>query len=188
MVDMISNRVFKAALDVDSIIDKIREGRLRWFGHVKRRPQSALVRRVETMVVEGSKRRGRPKLRWEDRLKMDMKELRLSEDMTCDRNAWRDRIRISRPLCLSLLVGSGFVSCSSIEHLLYAHVHWPEVPSKQSLYFQVYLGGRGRICLHFTSPIPRSGGIGYVVVVVVVDFQVYFTFHKNAKSLRCIQN
>nr|GEW62458.1 hypothetical protein [Tanacetum cinerariifolium] len=85
-----------------------------------RRPQSAPVRRVEAMVVEGSRRRGRPKLRWKDRLKMDMKELRLSEDMTSDRNTWRDRIRISR----------------------------------------------GRICLHFTSPIPRPGGIGYVVVVV----------------------
>nr|GEW41812.1 ataxia telangiectasia mutated family protein [Tanacetum cinerariifolium] len=69
--------------------------RLRWFGHVKRRPQTAPVRRVEALVVEGSSRRGRPKLRWEDRLKMDMKELRLSEDMTSDRNAWRDRIRTS---------------------------------------------------------------------------------------------
>ncbi|GKE56624.1 hypothetical protein Tco_1495809 [Tanacetum coccineum] len=65
MVDMIPNEVFRAELDVDSIIDKMREGR------------------------------GRPKLRWEYRLKMDMKELRLSEDMTSDRNAWRDRIRIS---------------------------------------------------------------------------------------------
>nr|GFB09258.1 polyprotein, putative [Tanacetum cinerariifolium] len=86
----------KRALDVDSIIDKMREGRLRWFGHVKRRPQSAPVRRVEAMVVEGSMRRDRPKLRWEDRLKMDMKEFRLSDDMTSDRNAWRDRIRISK--------------------------------------------------------------------------------------------
>ncbi|GJW58861.1 hypothetical protein Tco_0105592, partial [Tanacetum coccineum] len=69
MVDMIPNGVFRAELDVDSIIDKMREGRLR--------------------------RRGRPKLRWEDRLKQDMKELLLSEDMTSDRNAWRDRIRIN---------------------------------------------------------------------------------------------
>nr|GEX09338.1 hypothetical protein [Tanacetum cinerariifolium] len=37
--------------------------------------------------VEGSRRRGRPKLRWEDRLKLYMKELFLSEDMTSDRNA-----------------------------------------------------------------------------------------------------
>nr|GFB16867.1 protein transport protein SEC24-like CEF [Tanacetum cinerariifolium] len=46
--------------------------------HVKRRPQTAPVRRVKAMLVEGSRRRGRPKLRWEDRLKQDMKELRLS--------------------------------------------------------------------------------------------------------------
>ncbi|GKA83664.1 hypothetical protein Tco_0805259 [Tanacetum coccineum] len=96
MVDMIPNRVFRAGLDVDSIIDKMREGRLRWFGHVKRRPQNAHVRRVEAMLVEGSMRRGRPKLRWEDRLKQDMMKLLLSMDMTSDRNAWRDRIRINR--------------------------------------------------------------------------------------------
>ncbi|GJR23059.1 putative RNA-directed DNA polymerase, eukaryota, reverse transcriptase zinc-binding domain protein [Tanacetum coccineum] len=60
-----------------------------------RRPQTAPVRRVEDMLVEGSRRRGRPKLRWKDRLKQDMKELLLSKDMTSDRNAWRDRIRIS---------------------------------------------------------------------------------------------
>nr|GFA12590.1 hypothetical protein [Tanacetum cinerariifolium] len=84
-----------AALDVDSMIDKMSEGKLRWFGHVKRRPQFASVRRVEAMVVEGSRRRGKLKLRWEDRLKMDMKELRFSDDMTSDRNSWRDRIRIS---------------------------------------------------------------------------------------------
>ncbi|GKA21638.1 retrovirus-related pol polyprotein LINE-1 [Tanacetum coccineum] len=95
MLNMIPNGVFRAELDVDSIIDKMREGRLRWFGHVKRRPETAPVRRVEAMLVEGPRRRGRPKLRWEDRLKQDMKELLLSEDMTSDRNAWRDRIRIS---------------------------------------------------------------------------------------------
>ncbi|GKB64313.1 hypothetical protein Tco_0920499, partial [Tanacetum coccineum] len=36
-----------------------------------------------------------------------------------------------------------------------------------SLYCRVYPGGRGRICLHFTTPLPHSGGIGFVVVVVV---------------------
>nr|GEW31881.1 retrovirus-related Pol polyprotein LINE-1 [Tanacetum cinerariifolium] len=95
MVDMIPNGVFKAVLEVDFIIDKMREGRLRWFGHVKRRPQTAPVKRVEALLVDGVRRMGRPKLIWEDRLKMDMKELLLSEDMTSNRNAWRDRIRIS---------------------------------------------------------------------------------------------
>ncbi|GKB80367.1 retrovirus-related pol polyprotein LINE-1, partial [Tanacetum coccineum] len=86
MLDMIPNGVYRAELEVETIINKIREGRLRWFGHVRRRPQSALVRRVEALVVDGIRRRGRPKLRWKDRVKLDMKELLLSEDMTSDRN------------------------------------------------------------------------------------------------------
>nr|GEX85362.1 retrovirus-related Pol polyprotein LINE-1 [Tanacetum cinerariifolium] len=49
------------------------------------RPQSAPVRRVEALVVDGL-RRSRPKLKWEDRVKHDMKELLLFEDMTSDRN------------------------------------------------------------------------------------------------------
>ncbi|GJY10408.1 ataxia telangiectasia mutated family protein [Tanacetum coccineum] len=112
MVDMIPNGVFRAELDFDSIIDKMREGRLRWFGHLKRRPQTAPVRRVEAMVVDGSRRRGRPKLRWEDRLKQDMKELRLSEDMTSDRNAWRDRIRTIE-YGVSISIGYGVSSSLS---------------------------------------------------------------------------
>ena len=92
--DMIPNGVFRSNLHVVSIVNKMREGRLRWFGHVKRRPQSATVRRVEALTVDGARRRGRPKLRWEDRLKTDLKEMLLSEDMTSDRNAWRNRIRV----------------------------------------------------------------------------------------------
>ncbi|GJR04941.1 hypothetical protein Tco_0527925 [Tanacetum coccineum] len=69
MLNMILNGVFRAELDVDTIIDNMREGRLRWFGHVKRRPQTSSIRRVEALLVDDSRRRGRPKLRWEDRLK-----------------------------------------------------------------------------------------------------------------------
>ncbi|GJR32479.1 retrovirus-related pol polyprotein LINE-1 [Tanacetum coccineum] len=87
MLDMIPNGVFRAELKVESIIHKIREGRLRWFGHVKKRPHTAPVRRVEALLVNSLRKRGRPKLRWEDRLKQDMKELLLSEDMTSDRSA-----------------------------------------------------------------------------------------------------
>ncbi|GJV27347.1 integrator complex subunit 11 [Tanacetum coccineum] len=89
-----STEVYRAELEVENIINKMREGRLRWFGHVRRRPRSAPVRRVEDMVVGGLRRRGRPKLRWEDRVKLDMKELLLSEDMISDRNEWRVRIRL----------------------------------------------------------------------------------------------
>nr|GEY53137.1 hypothetical protein [Tanacetum cinerariifolium] len=57
------------------------------FGHVKRRPQSALVRRVKSITNDDVRRKGRLKLRWEDGLKTDLNELLLSEDMTSDRNS-----------------------------------------------------------------------------------------------------
>ncbi|GJV94485.1 retrovirus-related pol polyprotein LINE-1 [Tanacetum coccineum] len=38
MLDMIPNVVYRAELEVENIINKMREGRLRWFGHVRRRP------------------------------------------------------------------------------------------------------------------------------------------------------
>ncbi|GKC53078.1 hypothetical protein Tco_1075823, partial [Tanacetum coccineum] len=62
MLDMIPNRVYRAELEVSTIINKMKEGRLRWFEHV-RRPQSAPVRRVDALVVDGLRRRDRPKLR-----------------------------------------------------------------------------------------------------------------------------
>nr|GFA80338.1 putative cytochrome P450 [Tanacetum cinerariifolium] len=86
MLDMIPNGVYRAKIKVETIINKMREGRLRWFGHVRRRPQSAPVWRVEALVVDDLWRRGRPKLRWRDRVKLDMKGLLLSDDMTSDRN------------------------------------------------------------------------------------------------------
>ncbi|GJY17523.1 putative mitochondrial protein [Tanacetum coccineum] len=93
---MILNGAFRRNLQVATIVNKMREGRLRWFGNVKRRPQSAPVRRVETIAVDGVRRRGRPKLRWEDRLKTNLKELLLTKDMTSDRNSWRTRIRVDK--------------------------------------------------------------------------------------------
>ncbi|GJW02696.1 cysteine-rich receptor-like protein kinase 8 [Tanacetum coccineum] len=65
MLDMIPNGVFRAELEVESIVHKMREGRLRWFGHVMRRPKTTLVRRVKALFVNGLRRRCRPKLRWE---------------------------------------------------------------------------------------------------------------------------
>ncbi|GKE79308.1 hypothetical protein Tco_1545428, partial [Tanacetum coccineum] len=79
-----------------------------WACQERRRPQSTPVRRVEALVVDGMRRRGRPELRWEDRVKLDMKELLLSEDMTSDGNDLccshsGSAVPFSLPFLLSLL-------------------------------------------------------------------------------------
>ncbi|XP_071694413.1 uncharacterized protein [Rutidosis leptorrhynchoides] len=94
MLDMIPNSVFRENLKVRSIIDKLREERIRWFGLVRRRPPTAPVRRIDALTVDSVRRRDRPTRRWDDRIKLDLKELLLTEDMTSDRLTWRTRIRI----------------------------------------------------------------------------------------------
>ncbi|GJY27282.1 hypothetical protein Tco_0402008 [Tanacetum coccineum] len=117
IADMIPNGVYRAELEFEIIINKMREGRLSWYRHVRRIPQSAPVRRVEALVVDGLRRRGRPKLKWEDRVKHDMKELRLSEDITSDRNDWRARIRL-----LSYLVSMHFLVYALSDPLAFLRV------------------------------------------------------------------
>nr|GEW99167.1 ribosomal protein L30/L7 family protein [Tanacetum cinerariifolium] len=47
-----------------------------------------------------------------------------------------------------------------------------EGPLEAVSLLSVYPGSRGRICLHFISPIPCSGGIGYIVVVYCSSLSV----------------
>ncbi|KAG5613577.1 hypothetical protein H5410_024858 [Solanum commersonii] len=54
--DRIRNEVIREKVGVASVVDKLREARLRWFGHVKRRGADAPVRRCERLVVEGTRR------------------------------------------------------------------------------------------------------------------------------------
>ncbi|PHT86777.1 hypothetical protein T459_08883 [Capsicum annuum] len=71
---------------VTSVEDKVREERLRWFGHVMRRGMDAPVRRCERLALDGFRRsRGRPKKYWREMIRHDMELLQLTEGMTLDR-------------------------------------------------------------------------------------------------------
>ena len=48
------------------ISKKAQERRLRWYGHVMRKDEDCVVRRVLDMEVEGRRRRGRPKRKWRE--------------------------------------------------------------------------------------------------------------------------
>jgi hypothetical protein len=60
---------------VAPIEEKLIQHRLRWFGHVQRRPYEASVRSgVLERFVNIRRGRGRPKLTWDDAVKRDLKE------------------------------------------------------------------------------------------------------------------
>jgi len=92
----VRNEVIRGKIRVTSIEEKIREDRLRWFGHIRRRPRDAPVGRCEMIECLAYKRsRGRPKKSWSEVIRHDLKILGLVEDMAQDRKLWRDRIKVT---------------------------------------------------------------------------------------------
>ena len=70
MMDRIRNQEFREKLGVAPLSAKMREKRLRWFGHVQRKTHDALIRRIEYIIVEGKRSRGRLRRTWENRLEV----------------------------------------------------------------------------------------------------------------------
>ena len=83
-------------LGVAPISEKMRDYRLRWYGHVQRRELDELVRIVEQMVREPYIRnRGRPKRTLDEVIQRDILVKSLSPGMTRDRAKWRRVIHVA---------------------------------------------------------------------------------------------
>ncbi|KAL5155233.1 LINE-1 retrotransposable element ORF2 protein [Glycine soja] len=86
--DKIRNGAIRERVGVAPIVEKMVENRLRWFGHVERRPVDSVVRRVDQMERRQTIRdRGRPKKTIREVIKKDL-ELndldRTSKIINCD--------------------------------------------------------------------------------------------------------
>jgi hypothetical protein len=58
------------------IITFVKLGRLKWGGHVVRTDQHRLAKRILNVKPEGRRKRGTPKLKWEDGVDNDAEVLR----------------------------------------------------------------------------------------------------------------
>jgi hypothetical protein len=54
------------------VTEKTRSNRLAWYGHVIRRDESHITKRVISMNIDGHPSRGRPRKRWKDCVNYDM--------------------------------------------------------------------------------------------------------------------
>ena len=91
------NEDIRTKIGVTSIKEKMRETRLRWFGHVRHRPTDAPVRRVELKLGQVKRAQGRPKKTWMEVIRQDIEAKGLSEGILLDRNEWRKLIHVPDP-------------------------------------------------------------------------------------------
>jgi len=84
--DRIRNDTIRERVGVAPIVEKLVENRLRWFGHVERRPVDVVVRRVDQME-ESQVRRGigRPRKTIRETIKKDLEVNELDPNLVYDR-------------------------------------------------------------------------------------------------------
>ena len=95
--DKIRNEYHRGTVKVEGLGIKMREGRLRWYGHVMRRYQEYVGRRVIKTELPGKRKRGRPKRKFLDVVKRDRREIGARETDVENRTVWRNMIRCGYP-------------------------------------------------------------------------------------------
>ena len=95
--DKIRKEHIRSTVKVERLGMKMREGRLRWYGHVMRRDQEYVRRKMMKMELPEKRRRWRPKRRFLDVVKEDMGEVGSKEADVKDRKIWRMMIRYGHP-------------------------------------------------------------------------------------------
>ena len=96
-MDKIRNEYIRGTAQVGRFGEKTREARLRWYGHVLRKDDGYIGRRMLRMELPGKRKRGRPKRRYMDVVKEDMAEVEVKEEDADDRSNWRLKIRCGDP-------------------------------------------------------------------------------------------
>jgi hypothetical protein len=68
--------------------------RLSWFGHLHRMPEGRMVKKVYKCKPMLKRPLGRPKNRWEDDIRNDMKKLKIKNWISCiqDRSKWESYV------------------------------------------------------------------------------------------------
>ncbi|KAL5184476.1 LINE-1 retrotransposable element ORF2 protein [Glycine soja] len=96
--DKIRNEAIRERVGVAPIVEKMVENRLRWFGHVERRPVDSVMRRVDQMERRQTIRdRGRPKKIIREVIKKDLELNDLDRSIVLDRTLWRKLIHVADP-------------------------------------------------------------------------------------------
>ena len=76
---------------------KIREKRLRWYGHVFRAEEQSIARTAMDIDVPGRRPIGRPKKRWLEGIVMDMRKLNLTTSDALNRSRWSRLCAVADP-------------------------------------------------------------------------------------------
>jgi hypothetical protein len=93
--DRVWNDYIRERLGVAPAEEKLVQHRLRWFGHIQRRPTETPVHSGVIRRSRNEKRgRGRLNLTWEESVKRDLKDWCITKELALDRREWKLAIHV----------------------------------------------------------------------------------------------
>jgi hypothetical protein len=92
-----------------NIINYVKAQRLSWYGHINRIPETSIVKRIHKWKPFTGRPAGRPKSRWEDDVRNNLKKMKLTEwaEQVQDRLKWKDIVEKAKTLSCSAIGGGG---------------------------------------------------------------------------------
>jgi hypothetical protein len=87
-----TNRELDELIKHRNIINYVKAQRLSWFGHINRMAETGIVRKIYKWKPFTKRPVGRPKSRWEDDVRNDLKNMKLIKwsEQVQDRHKWKD--------------------------------------------------------------------------------------------------
>ena len=93
----IRNEYVRRTAKIAKLGEKLWNARLRWYGHVKRREEDYVGKRMMEMTVPGRRKTERPRRRWINLVREDMERFGAREGDEVDRVKWRLLSRCGDP-------------------------------------------------------------------------------------------
>jgi len=81
-----------------NVINYVKAQRLSWLGHVHRKPETSIVRKIYKWQPYVTRPAGRPKHRWDDDVRNDLRRMKLLQwsEQAQDRLEWKKNCRESQ--------------------------------------------------------------------------------------------
>ena len=105
--DRVPSKELRERLGIDDVILILQQNRLRWYGHVLQKEDTAWVKKCMEYGMKGPRPRGRPKRTWREVVQKDCQARNLIREDAMDRGRWKKLMMVIRMVGVNVSSGIG---------------------------------------------------------------------------------